>query len=48
MKTPYLDQEIDYLEGLDGIIPLEVEQLTEYKQIKQALNIASVGVSADI
>jgi hypothetical protein len=50
METPHLDEEIDRLESFKNPITEHVEQLKEYKAIKEALSIHSVSKSlqADI
>jgi hypothetical protein len=48
MKINYLDKEIEFLEELEvngELIPLEVEKLKEFKEIKQKLILQSVGCS---
>jgi hypothetical protein len=45
MKTNYLDTEIRHLEELESaneLIPLEIEQLAEYKAIKEQLILSGV------
>ena len=46
MKTPYLDQMIQNLEKYDkdGVLPNEgIDELNEYKAIKQALSLHNVS-----
>ena len=45
MKTQYLDEEIKRLESLKNPIDEHVEQLKEFKAIKEALSIHSVSKS---
>ena len=43
MKTPYLDEEIERLESFKNPITEHIEQLKEFKAIKEALSIHSVS-----
>ena len=45
MKTEYLDKEIEFLDELEvngELIPLEIEKLKEFKQIKEKLILSGV------
>ncbi len=43
MKTPYLNEEIERLESFKNPITEHVEQLKEFKAIKEALSIHDVS-----